>query len=178
MVSLSCNTNRLKDIISQCRHYNHDVCLLSFAVKIILQVVLPTAGELRFDLRVLGSATGRGLASTLHVHVAAPDGTTGQRPGNLTMVTTRTEALNCTSAFTVAVGEDSLQLRVLVDRSILEVFAANGRAVLTGRDYPAQDEVSAHLTVAEPAGAESDAPVPLVTFRRVDAWAMDCAWRL
>jgi sucrose-6-phosphate hydrolase SacC (GH32 family) len=50
-----------------------------------------------------------------------------ERAGNLTLFTTRTEAMNCTSAFTVAAGEKSVLLRVVVDRSVIEAFAAGGR---------------------------------------------------
>ena len=51
---------------------------------------------------------------------------------------------------------------------MIEAFAAGGRAVLTGRDYPAQEETSAHLFVRSGSAG--------LTFSRVDAWAMGCAW--
>jgi sucrose-6-phosphate hydrolase SacC (GH32 family) len=57
---------------------------------------------------------------------------------------------------------------VVLDRSVIEAFAAGGRAVLTGRDYPAQEETSAHLFVRSGSAG--------LTFSRVDAWAMGCAW--
>ena len=68
---------------------------------------------------------------------------------------------------TLAPAETELRLRVLVDRSVVEVFAAGGRVVATARDYPALDEVAVR--------AWARAPSPLV-LTSASAWSMGCGW--
>lgn len=43
---------------------------------------------------------------------------------------------NARAVFDIAPGETQIELRVLIDRSIVEVFAMGGRAVVTKRVYP------------------------------------------
>ena len=42
-------------------------------------------------------------------------------------------------------GESVLDLRVLTDRSIIEVFAMGGRGSVTTHDYPAEGSAMFHL---------------------------------
>ena len=58
-------------------------------------------------------------------------------------------------------------MRVLVDRSIIEAFAAGGRAVVTARDYPAASETATRVWAGKEAG---------LRIARLDAWSMGCGW--
>ena len=51
---------------------------------------------------------------------------------------------------------------------IVEAFSADGKAVLTTRDYPAEDEAGLRLR----AGAKP------VEVRRISVWSMGCGWVL
>ena len=74
--------------------------------------------------------------------------------------------------------ESSLSLRILVDRSIIEVFAADGRAVASARDYPSVDETGLRVWAAngDAAAATADGAVGGVTLESVHAWSMACGW--
>ena len=67
----------------------------------------------------------------------------------------------CSGPFTRYAGETALQLRVLVDRSIVEAFAHGGRAAATKRVYPAAEDVLVSLISRAGAATAS-----------VDAYAM------
>ena len=47
--------------------------------------------------------------------------------------------------FDVLAGESTLDLRVLTDRSIIEVFAMGGRGATTAHDYPSEGSAMFHL---------------------------------
>ena len=96
----------------------------------------------------------------------------GARNGTLTVTSARGNATGLvvrSQGILVLPGEETIDLRILVDRSIVEVFAARGRAVASTRDYPAPEETGLWLWAASP----STGPV---RFRRVDAWSMACGW--
>ena len=99
----------------------------------------PTAG-VEVTVSVGGSLPGGGRNATLSVR-AGP-----------------------THTFPLLVGEASLQLRVLIDRSIAEFFVAGGRAVYTTRHYPAAG--SGAVTV----GASADTAVSAAVHE------MGCGW--
>jgi sucrose-6-phosphate hydrolase SacC (GH32 family) len=60
-----------------------------------------------------------------------------------------------------------LQVRVLVDRSIVEFFIANGRKAFTARSYPQRSQSAARIT---------NLVAPLSV--GVAAWEMGCGWVL
>jgi sucrose-6-phosphate hydrolase SacC (GH32 family) len=94
------------------------------------------------------------------------------RVGNLSVHSSRGNAtgLRVTSRLVQMLpGEATLDLRVLVDRSIVEVFAARGRAVVSTRDYPSVDETAVRLWTSPHA--------PLMThIHRARVWSMECGW--
>jgi beta-fructofuranosidase len=67
--------------------------------------------------------------------------------------------------FSLAPGE-SLELRVFVDRSVIEVFA-NGRTCLTGRVYPARSDSLGVQLFAQGGDAR---------LLKLDAWSMVSIW--
>ena len=93
------------------------------------------------------------------------------------------------SNFTLLSDETALQLRVVVDRSIVEVWAAGGRAVISVRDFPAASETAVRLRHGGGGGggggsgdsslavaAGGDAPLAL-RVERVEGWGMGCGWQ-
>ena len=64
-------------------------------------------------------------------------------------------------------SEQSVDLRVLVDRVIVEAFAAGGRATLTGREFGGEGEAAVHLLAAggQPTQVASSS-----------VWSMACGW--
>lgn len=72
-----------------------------------------------------------------------------------------------TKDFKLLPGEASVALRVLVDRSVVEVFVAGGRATLLGRNYAAVGHTAVHMRAAGPA------PVLLTNY---SVWGMGCGW--
>ena len=62
-------------------------------------------------------------------------------------------------------GETTLELRVLVDKSIVEGFGAVGRGAVTGRVYPHSPESTRIRVFAGAAG-------PAVRVRSLEAWEM------
>ena len=63
--------------------------------------------------------------------------------------------------------ETTVSLRVVVDRSTVEAFAAGGRAVVSVRDFPREDETSARIRV--------ESAVAL-TLENASGWSMGCGW--
>lgn len=63
-------------------------------------------------------------------------------------------------------SEDSLSLRVLVDRSIVESFVQGGRMAITSRVYPTMaTDMSSHLYMFNNA-------TTAINVRNLDAWQM------
>ena len=135
------------------------------AMDLTVTFALPAAPAhrvLRFGVRVLGSA-GPQLNITV-VESADPsplkgvrwtgraDGPAGNGPG-------------AASPFPILRTETSLQVRVLVDRSVAEFFVAGGRAARAMRWYPAVGDSGAAITAWQ-AGATAV----------VEAHEMGCGW--
>ena len=92
------------------------------------------------------------------------------RGGNLSVHSSRGNAtgLRVTSRLVkVLPNEATVDVRVLVDRSIVEVFASRGRAVVSTRDYPGVDETAVRLW------APPHAVAPILV-RRAQVWSMGC----
>lgn len=123
----------------------------------------PLAEDISVGIAVLASPTGDALQATrLTLHVSAPR-RNGTRLARLALDAPRIRhAQNAT--FELRAAEAAVQLRVLVDRSIVEAFAAGGRAVLSTRDYPRLEDLAA--SVWSPTGA----------MLNVSAWEMGCGW--
>ena len=152
------------------------------AMDVELVLVLPSAAAGRasradtptsspavtFGLDVLASTTNRSAATQLLVHIGAPrhDGT---RVANISLASSRGVARGALvrASWLLDASETSLDVRVLVDRSIIEAFAAGGRAVVTARDYPAASETATRVWAGKEAG---------LRIERLDAWSMGCGW--
>jgi sucrose-6-phosphate hydrolase SacC (GH32 family) len=68
-------------------------------------------------------------------------------------------------SFPILSGERTLEVRVLVDRSIAEFFVAQGRAVVTRRAYPLPGEDGIELA--------ADAAVVV---EKATVYEMGCGW--
>jgi hypothetical protein len=71
--------------------------------------------------------------------------------------------------FDVLAGESTLDLRVLIDRSIIEVFAMGGRGAMTAHDYPSEGSAMFHLV------NWGESPL---TVRNLSIASMACGWAL
>ena len=125
--------------------------------------------QLRFGLDLLSSKTNASATTRLAINVSHARAD-GSRIGNLTLTGSRRNATGhvVRAGWLMRPSESTVDLRVLIDRSIVEVFAAGGRAVATARDYPMEDDVGAYVWAA--AGSEE------VTFQTISAWSMGCGW--
>ena len=108
-------------------------------------------------------------ATTLTLNISSPL-STGGRIGNVTLNAPRmAPAVTYTAPLVIRPDETSLHVRVLVDRSIVEAFVGDGRAVLTTRDYPTSvEDTGVRLWAARGSGA--------ATLSKLDAWSMGCGW--
>jgi sucrose-6-phosphate hydrolase SacC (GH32 family) len=82
----------------------------------------------RFGLNVFASSTNSSKATVITVETAAAAG----GPAKVTIEHTHPS----TAYFDMGLNEHDITLRVLVDRSMVEVFPMGGRAALTKRVYP------------------------------------------
>lgn len=172
-----------------------ELATASSAADVELLLALPTASGdvLSFELQLLASPTSAGRSTNVVVEVGG-EGPAGVRCGNLTIETPRTsaptggsgsgsdETMHCTGGacvgwapwglmtanFTVYRHETVLALRILVDRSVVEAFAAGGRAVVSARDFPAEHEVAAQL--------RTGLTGPLLV-RSAIGFSMGCGWK-
>jgi sucrose-6-phosphate hydrolase SacC (GH32 family) len=78
-----------------------------------------------------------------------------------------TAAFPTPGVFQLLKGETSLNVRVLVDRSVVEVFVGGGRAVYTFRTYPLAGEHGVLLS-------NEKQGVPVV--QEISAFEMGCGW--
>ena len=150
-------------------------------LEIVMRLPPPAATgpspALAFGIDVLASPSSAAAshATRLSVNVTAPraDGT---RIGNLSITPGRGEGKGYVvrSGWVMQPAESSLELRLLVDRSVVEAFVAGGRAVATARDYPAVEEVAARLWAAGAASESGAAGGALV--QSAQAWSMGCGW--
>ena len=156
-------------------------------VELTVAVPNSTRGQtVRFSLHVLGAVSPEGNSTEITVDVE-PAGEHGLRHGTLSMSVPRM-AIDCsgktncpgmgvgwgwvpwgnlTAPFTLLPTERSVDLRVLVDRSIVEAFAAGGRAVVSVRDFPLENETAARL--------RNDGGTDLL-LERAHGWSMECGW--
>lgn len=124
-----------------------------YALDIELALALPASSDTTtaLELQVLAApAGGRVNASSgfeidavsILVNVSAP-AADGSRKGLL--------GINFPAEgpwrrpFAVLTGERHVDIRVLVDRSVVEVWVAGGRATLQGRSYGALEDTAVHL---------------------------------
>lgn len=161
----------------------------STSMDVELSVALPQSTQhekVRFSLRVLGAVSPEGNATEIVVEVETA-GKDGLRHGTLSIFVPRMtvdcgDKKNCpgmgvgwgwvpwgnlTAPFTLLPTEGCLELRVLVDRSCVEAFAAGGRAVVSVRDFPREEEAAARL--------RNDAVADLL-LKSARGWSMDCGW--
>ena len=86
-----------------------------------------SGGACEFGLGVLG-----GLVNAT---VSIPSGADSVKWATLRLQTPTSPPGGVLAEFPLALSDDHLALRVLVDRSVIEVFAHDGRAVATHRVY-------------------------------------------
>ena len=138
-----------------------------------IEVALPTEAPLFIGMQLLASrsarlATGRAALLTLNFSKPAANGT---RQGNVTLTVPRMATVAGaagvhTAPLVLRAVEKTVDVRILVDRSIVEVFAAGGRAVIATRDYPEKEETAMRLWSED----------GRMLLPRVDVWSMDCGW--
>lgn len=160
------------------------------AMDMEVSLALPPSA-VSFSVQVLAGSSPEGNATIILLAVDAPDAD-GQRRGNLSITLPRL-AVNCSgqpasqcpgmgpgwgwavwgppvAPFVLLSNESSLDLRVLVDRSVVEVFGAGGRAVVSVRDFPKESETTVRVS-----NSISDSETALV-MQTAHAWSMDCGW--
>ena len=93
-------------------------------------VALPKGAATRFGAAIL--AANKSTARIfLEVNVSAPDATTGYRAVNMTASIPHAKAgVNTTMSFALP-DADSFELRILADRTIVEIFGGGGRGVVS-----------------------------------------------
>jgi hypothetical protein len=136
--------------------------------------------QLTFGIDLLASPTNLSRATRLALNVSHARAD-GSRLGNLTLMGSRLSptgqaGLAVRAGWLIRPNETVLELRILVDRSIIEVFAAGGRAVATARDYPDADEVNARVWVEAPMGPGISGGGGGLMFESIAAWSMGCGW--
>ena len=123
-------------------------------------------GALFTGVHVLTGATNTAKrATSLHINISAPSSTDRTRQANVTLVAPRVSLNVYSASIRLRAEEHSFSLRLLVDRSIVEVFAGSGRAVLTTRDYPKVDETAVQVWSTDRAVVSN-----------IAAWSMGCGW--
>ena len=133
------------------------------AADVVVALALGDAAA-RFGLTVQADA-GASVGVRLDVEVedaaAAADDDAGLRPGTATITLIAT-GKSTSLAFSVLPGETAVNVRVLVDRALVEAFVADGRAVLT--QAIAWEDSTVH--VESSTGATAD----------VIVYSMGCGW--
>ena len=143
------------------------------AIDILVVLNLTTGEALAFELQLLADQQGGSMnatsgleigAGSLGVNVSATTAADGSRSGLLSY---RGTTYHGTQPFTVLQGEATVELRVLVDRVIVEAFAQHGRAQLTAHEWGAEGNTAVHMRSA---GAQ---PAVLSTY---EIFGMGCGW--
>ena len=133
------------------------------------------AMDLVFDIEVPASSNGtvsvvssfmatssqNGVVFTIDIAAAAMAGGRGGSGG------ARTGTLDGNIHFPILATETAVRVRVLVDRSIVEIFVQGGRVAKTVRAYPKPGSNQVWLEATSPAGA---------TVSNVTAFSMGCGW--
>jgi hypothetical protein len=142
---------------------------------VVVNFALPTAAGASFSVTVLANVSGGVVTGGVFVNVsvAAADAN-GTRTGTATtgeVGGTDPEAIRgggaATSKFSIFKGETVVDMRLLVDRSIVEAFIMGGRTVFTKTFGPPQ--IPDTNVVVEAAGADA-------TANSVEVWSMGCGW--
>ena len=135
-----------------------------------LRVELPqptSQTPLAFEVRVLAARSSAGNATSIMINVTATQ-SDGVRQGQISATPSFAQQRSHTEAFDVLPDETSLDLRVLIDRSVVEVFVMGGRATQISHDYPAEGDGSGfHLL------NWGQAPV---TVSNLSIASMGCGW--
>jgi sucrose-6-phosphate hydrolase SacC (GH32 family) len=154
-----------------------------------LEVALPSStgsGSTEFELSLLASSTTNAeVIATVAIGAVALNtgGSTGVRQINVTTgvpgtTPRRQPGYNSSLSFPFPATERVLALRVLADRTLVELFVGNGRGVVTtpvlapGKD---SSRTGAFLSVSATAEA-GRIDAPKVTLQSARAWEMGCGW--
>ena len=123
-----------------------------YALDIELTLALASgSGATALEVQVLASPAGGGVnassgfeidASSIVVNVSAP-AVDGSRKGVLGVNFPAEGPWH--RSFRTFAGESHVDVRVLVDRSVVEVWVAGGRATLQGRSYGSVENTAVHL---------------------------------
>jgi hypothetical protein len=135
---------------------------------LMLHVDLPST-TVSFELRVLAGQASSSNATSIVINVSAanPDYAAGPRKGLISATPSFAPRRANAQGFGVLAGESTLDLRVLTDRSIIEVFAMGGRGTTATHDYPSDGSAMFHLVN----WGES----PLIV-RNLSIASMSCGW--
>lgn len=137
------------------------------AMDLDLNFSLPAnGGAVTFNTTVMAASGGAsGVTLILTVPAASSDEAGSPASRTATAQLSGNVAPTNASPFAILAGETALSLRVLVDRSIVEWFIADGRSAFTARHYPARSDTGVLVT--------ADAAA---TVSGVAAWDMGCGW--
>jgi hypothetical protein len=144
--------------------------LLSFALPESVTAVGVAASGFGVAVRAPSNEYAGVAAVTMTVnHISAPDGSTGSRNVSLSFVTPDPKVnhdSNANATVLLLHGE-TLDVRVLIDKSIVEFFVMGGRAAYVACDkFYSPANSSVHIfTGAAP-----------VVVANVSAWSMGCGW--
>eukprot|EP01052_Picozoa_sp_SAG31_P037127 SAG31_NODE_4745_length_2985_cov_2.095634_1_plen_216_part_00 len=145
----------------------------SFDLEFVVELPQVASNSSWFGLSILASPSATTKAAVLLSFNVSASATASNRAVIMSLGVPdqpRRSALNTTVAFELPVGSAAMEVRVLVDRSIVEIFAGGGRGVISvpvlspGKD-PAATEVLLNSQAA--AGVDLGSSC---------AWAMGCGW--
>lgn len=154
------------------------------------EVKLPSSTGIdstKFQLSLLASSTHNAEVIVKIVVGAVSTDTGGSGGVRLVNVTTgvpgatsrRQPGYNSSLSFPFPATESVLALRVLADRTLVELFVGNGRGVVTtpvlapGKD---SSRTGAFLSVPSVGDVAGGTDAPVVTLQSARAWEMGCGW--
>lgn len=73
-------------------------------------------------------------------------------------------------------GETALRLRVMLDRSLVEVFAARGRRLITATNYPPAANTHIFLVADATSASAAAGGLPPAVVYNASLWEMGCGW--
>ena len=98
-----------------------------------------------FEVRVLASVLPNGNATAVMINVTAAGANGKGRTGHISVTPSFALKTAHGQSFAVLETEESIDVRVLTDRSIVEAFAMGGRGVDAAHDYPEEGNGRFHL---------------------------------
>ena len=158
---------------------------LSTTFDLVAEITLPAGKPVAFGLAVLASSAGGPGAGVdinvpnvvagvlLHINVSAPDQATGARTVDVSASVPHATAVGFNNSHSFQHPDAAaIELRVLVDRMMVEAFVGGGRGVVTTPVLlPGKDPLAGGAFLFSPGYAESAVDIASAT-----AWEMGCGW--